>query len=63
MITEEWHPEEVQAFATRGPADEGSMQFPLGAPLLAGLWQGAGSSGTNAGRRLREHAKKLRPPV
>jgi hypothetical protein len=31
MITEECHPEEVQAFATRGPADEGSMQFPLGA--------------------------------
>jgi hypothetical protein len=30
MIIEEFHPEEMQAFATRGPAEEGSMQFPLG---------------------------------
>jgi len=51
MITEECHPEEVQAFATRRPADEGSMQFPLGDPLLAGFRQGAGSSGTNAGEQ------------
>jgi len=29
MIIEEFHPEEMQAFATRGPAAEGSMQFLL----------------------------------
>jgi hypothetical protein len=27
MITEECHPEEVQAFATRRPADEGSLHY------------------------------------
>jgi hypothetical protein len=27
MITEEYHPEEMQAFATRRPADEGSMHL------------------------------------
>ena len=58
MTTEECHPEEVQAFATRGLADEGSMQFPLGGPLLADFWQGVGSSETNAGQQLRSHAKK-----
>jgi len=42
MIIEEFHPEEMQALATRGLADERSMQSPLGAPLLAGCWQGAG---------------------
>src|SRR5271166_2977043 len=40
MTTEECHPEEMQAFATRGRANEGSMQFLLGGPLLAGFWQG-----------------------
>jgi hypothetical protein len=31
MITEECHPEEMQAFATRRPADEGSLHYsPLG---------------------------------
>jgi hypothetical protein len=29
MITKECHPEEMQALATRGLADEGSMQFLL----------------------------------
>jgi hypothetical protein len=58
MITKERHPEEVQAFATRGRADEGSIQFPLGAPLLAGFWQGAGSSETGAGQRLCNHANE-----
>jgi hypothetical protein len=27
MITEECHPEEMQAFATRRPIDEGSMHY------------------------------------
>ena len=58
MIIEEFHPEEMQAFATRGPADEGSMQFLLSAPLLAGFWQGAGSSGTSAGQQSRNHANE-----
>jgi hypothetical protein len=32
MTTEECHPEEVQAFATRRPADEGSMHSVLPHP-------------------------------
>src|SRR5579864_8520601 len=34
MIIEEFHSEEMQAFAARGPADEGSLRFPLDARSL-----------------------------
>jgi hypothetical protein len=56
MIIEEFHPEEMQAFATRGPPDEGSMQFPLGTPLLAGFWQVLVAARRMLGQQLRNHA-------
>jgi hypothetical protein len=61
MIIEEFHPEEMQAFATRGPADEGSMQFPMSARSLPAFAKERGTQNLNcysprSGPPARNHA-------
>ena len=48
MIIEEFHPEEMRAFATPGPADKGSTQSPLGCPLTVPSLLSRGTQNLNS---------------